>query len=456
MEEEGRFTEADQRLLSTIATAVGVTFHNAKLFAAARAAKIAAEKADAAKSTFMANMSHELRTPLNAVIGYSEMLQEEAIDLGHNEFIPDLKKINAAGKHLLDLINSVLDLSKIEAGKMELYLESFEVRNLITDVAAVIEPLVAKNANRLAIHCAPDVGAMRADLTKVRQVLFNLLSNASKFTEAGTITLEVARRAGAAGERLVFRVIDSGIGMTPEQMAKLFQPFTQADASTTRQYGGTGLGLTITKKFCEMMGGTVSVESEPGRGTSFTVELPAQVGEAKAQVGQAVTPLFDVNADAPLILVIDDDPAVQELMTRFLNREGFRAASALDGQEGLRLARELRPAAITLDVMMPGMDGWAVLSALKAESATHDLPVIMLTIVDEKNLGYALGAAEYLNKPIDRERLLALLKKYRPDIQTGSVLVVEDDRRPGAAEPVQPALELRLCAEALDCRRHVW
>src|SRR5262249_52296389 len=205
-EKEGRFNEPDGRLLSTIATGVGVTFHNAKLYEAARVARASAEKADAAKSTFMANMSHELRTPLNAVIGYSEMLQEEAQDLGQEEFIPDLKKINAAGRHLLDLINSVLDLSKIEAGKMELYVESFEVKNLIADVSAVIEPLITKNANRLAVNCAPDVGPMRSDLTKVRQVLFNLLSNASKFTESGAITLDAARRGSESGDWLIFRV----------------------------------------------------------------------------------------------------------------------------------------------------------------------------------------------------------------------------------------------------------
>ncbi|MCG3163946.1 MAG: Sensor histidine kinase RcsC [Acidobacteria bacterium] len=424
------YTNYHLDLLENLAAYTSIALDNAEAYLRLKATqeKLAeqeklASAANQAKSTFLANMSHELRTPLNAVIGYSEMLQEEAEDLGQAEFIPDLKKINAAGRHLLELINSVLDLSKIEAGKMELYLETFEVRNLIADVAAVIEPLIARNANRLEINCAPDVGAMRADLTKVRQVLFNLLSNASKFTESGTITLDAARR----GDWLVFRVSDSGIGMTREQMDKLFQPFMQADASTTRQYGGTGLGLTITRKFCEMMGGSVNVESEPGRGTTFTIELPAQVGEAKTPGERVVAPLSEVSDSAPLILVIDDDPGVQELMTRFLNREGFRVASALDGQEGLRLARELRPAAITLDVMMPGMDGWAVLSALKADAATADLPVIMLTIVDEKNLGYALGAAEYLNKPIDRERLLSLLEKYRPEVQTGSVLVVEDD-----------------------------
>ncbi|MGE0130550.1 MAG: response regulator [Blastocatellales bacterium] len=424
------YTEYHLDLLENLAAYTSIALDNAEAYLRLKATqeKLAEQEklataANQAKSTFLANMSHELRTPLNAVIGYSEMLQEEAEDLGQGEFIPDLRKINAAGRHLLELINSVLDLSKIEAGKMELYLETFEVKNLIADVAAVIEPLIARNTNRLQAGCAPDAGAMRADLTKVRQVLFNLLSNASKFTESGTITLDVARR----DDWLIFRVIDNGIGMTPEQMDKLFQPFTQADASTTRQYGGTGLGLTITRKFCEMMGGEISVESEPERGTTFTVKLPAQVGEAKSQAERAASPMIEVSADAPLILVIDDDPAVQELMKRFLNREGFRVASALDGQVGLRLARELRPAAITLDVMMPGMDGWAVLSALKADAVTADLPVIMLTIVDEKNLGYALGAAEYLNKPIDRERLLALLAKYRPDVQTGLVLVVEDD-----------------------------
>ena len=435
MEEEGRFTEADQRLLSTIATAVGVTFHNAQLYDTARMARVAAEEADAAKSIFLANMSHELRTPLNAVIGYSEMLQEEATELGQDDFIPDLQKINAAGRHLLELINSILDLSKIEAGKMELYLESFEVRNLISDVSVVIEPLVAKNGNRLVIQCAPDVGTMRADLTKVRQSLFNLLSNASKFTDAGTITLNVARR----NDRMLFRISDTGIGMTDEQIARLFQPFTQADLSTTRQYGGTGLGLTITKKFCEMMGGEIRVESQPGHGSTFTIELPAQVGEASPAGELDAAAQFNVAPDAPLILVIDDDPAVQDLMQRFLNREGFRVASALSGQTGLQLAEELQPAAITLDVMMPGTDGWAVLSALKANPRTHDLPVIMLTIMDDRNLGYALGAAEYLNKPIDRERLLKLLKKYRPAAPDGSVLIVEDD--PATRDMLRRVLE---------------
>ncbi len=383
-----------------------------------RLARDAAETANRAKSGFLAHMSHELRTPMNAIIGYSEMLMEEAADRGQGGFIPDLQKINAAGHHLLALINDILDLSKIEAGKVDLYPETFDVAAMIRDVATTIQPLVTKNSNSLEVLCAPDVGTMRADLAKVRQSLLNLLSNAGKFTSSGTITLEAAREDGW----LTFRVKDSGIGMTPDQLSRVFESFTQADPSIASRYGGTGLGLTITRRFCEMMGGSIDVESEAGKGTSFTIRLPAEAAEGKAAApipadrtgaveGKAAAP---VPAAAPATaLVIDDDPVVRDLMTNFLGKEGYRVVAASSGEEGLRLARELHPNAITLDVIMPGLNGWSVLSALKSDPDLAETPVILLTITDNKSMGYALGASEYLTKPIERDRLLAVLKKYR-------------------------------------------
>jgi signal transduction histidine kinase len=239
-------------------------------------AKDAAETANRAKSVFLANMSHELRTPLNAIIGYSEMLQEEAADLGQEDFVPDLEKIHAAGKHLLALINDILDLSKIEAGRMELCPETFDLGRLIDEVTTTVAPLVGKNGNTLEVQRPAEAGKAHTDVTRLRQCLFNLLSNACKFTQRGRISLEVTRDATGGRDWLRFHVRDSGIGMTAEQMQKLFQPFQQADASTTRKYGGTGLGLAITRKFCQMMGGDVGVESAPGKGSTFTIQVPAQ------------------------------------------------------------------------------------------------------------------------------------------------------------------------------------
>jgi PAS domain S-box-containing protein len=389
----------------------------------------ASEAANKAKSEFLANMSHELRTPLNAIIGYSEMLQEEAEDTGADSMVEDLKKIHTSGKHLLELINAVLDLSKIEAGKMDLYLETIDVANLVRDVSAIIQPLVQKNHNKLEVVADPKLGVMRADQTKVRQSLFNLLSNACKFTSQGTIYLNVDREAGSGRDWLVFKVKDTGIGMTARQMAKLFQAFTQADASTTRKYGGTGLGLAISRRFCQMMGGDITVESEVGKGTTFTIRLPALVIDPKAVVGSP-TMMATRSPLAPQIggvLVIDDDPTVHDLIGRTLAKEGISVETALDGTEGLRKAKELKPKVITLDVMMPGQDGWSVLSALKADPQLANIPVIMVTMVDDKNLGFALGAADYLTKPVERDKLASLLAKYRNEQPPGTALLIEDD-----------------------------
>ncbi|HXH84185.1 MAG TPA: GAF domain-containing protein, partial [Candidatus Tectomicrobia bacterium] len=419
----GAFAPAVVDLLRTFANQAALAIENARLFREIEDKGRQLEIADRHKSEFLANMSHELRTPLNAIIGYSEMLEEDAADLGAGQLVDDLRKINAAGKHLLELINAVLDLSKIEAGKMELYLESFDVAGLVRDIAAVIAPLAAKNGNRLDVRCPDDAGAMHADVTKVRQALFNLLSNACKFTEHGTIALAVERATDGDGT-VVFRVSDTGIGMTPEQVEKLFEAFAQADAATTRRYGGTGLGLALSRRLCRMMGGDVTVESEAGRGSTFTIRLPAQVA-APAKEPAGVTTHVDIAPSAAAtVLVIDDEASVRDLMQRFLTKEGFRVITAPTGEDGLRHARELCPDAITLDVMMPGMDGWAVLSALKADPELADIPVVMLTIVDDRNLGYALGASEYLTKPVDRERLVTALRKHRRDLP---VLVVDDD-----------------------------
>jgi len=382
-----------------------------------KVAKVAAEDANRTKSMFLANMSHELRTPLNAILGYSEMLVEEAEDLGDTSFVPDLKKIHAAGKHLLGLINDVLDISKIEAGKMDLFIEAFEVRSLVDDVISTVSPLVERNANTLVVRCDESAGGMQADVTKVRQGLFNLLSNSCKFTNEGQITLTVTRRRADGIDFVDFAVSDTGIGMTPEQLGRLFQAFSQADASTTRKYGGTGLGLAITRRFCQLMGGDVTVHSEVGKGTTFTMHVPAVVrtkAEEEAPEEMASGESAELPAtDGPRVLVIDDDPTVHDLLHRFLRKEGFHVVSASGGEEGLRLAREVPPEAIVLDIQMPGMDGWSVLRSLKAEEALRDVPVVVVTMMDQKALGLALGASDYLMKPVERERIAEVLRKYR-------------------------------------------
>jgi signal transduction histidine kinase/DNA-binding NarL/FixJ family response regulator len=382
-------------------------------------AKDVAEEASRAKSTFLANMSHELRTPLNAIIGYSEMLEEEAQDSAAVETVQDLQKIKSAGKHLLALINDVLDLSKIEAGKMSLHLETFEVSGMIEEIVTTLQPAIAKNSNTLRVRLADEVGMMRADITKVRQILFNLLSNACKFTDHGTISVDVDQSTEEGLDWLRFRVTDTGIGISAKQKENLFQEFAQADTSIARKYGGTGLGLAITHRFVQLMKGRIGVESQLGGGSAFTVHVPAQatletVGPIPAEGNsEAFDAMSEINIGRDTILVIDDDAAVRELMSRFLGKLDFNVLTVASGEEGLRLAKQVRPVLITLDVVMPACDGWSVLSKLKADSELSKIPVIMVTIVDNEARGFALGASNYLIKPVDRERLAVLIEKHR-------------------------------------------
>jgi signal transduction histidine kinase/ActR/RegA family two-component response regulator len=384
-------------------------------------ARHVAEQANRAKSEFLANMSHELRTPLTAIIGYSDLLQYQVQEHGEIR-ITDVDNIRQAGKHLLAIINDILDVSKIEAGKMEIDPAGFRVAPLIEEIVATIQPLVEQNGNTLVVRCDERPGSMYSDMTKVRQVLLNLFSNAAKFTEHGTITLKVSRERIDDSEWVCFKVADTGIGMTPEQVSNLFQAFNQANASTTRKYGGTGLGLALSQRFCRLMGGGITVMTEPGMGSTFTVRLPAVIEgldmepsmliDADTELLHSPPSAEAANWVGSLILVIDDDPAVCDVMTRFLTNEGFLVEAVTDGKEGQRIAQEIRPDVIILDVLMPGVDGWEVLAALKSDPDLSDIPVIMLTIVDDKDRAFMLGATDYLIKPIDRGHLIQILKKY--------------------------------------------
>ena len=393
------------------------------------AARDAAEGASRAKSAFLANMSHELRTPLSAIIGYSEMLLEEIEDGAEaGDLSTDVGRIEGNARHLLGLINDVLDLSKVESGKMEVYAETFAVEPVLRDLAATVGGLVAKKGNRLELRIAPDLGSMHSDLTKVRQVLLNLIGNAAKFTENGVVTLTASRVAGGGGNpRLSFGISDTGIGMTPDQVSKLFQRFSQADASTTRKFGGTGLGLSLTRAFADLLHGSVVVDSEPGQGSTFTFEVPADheaPGEMVPEADLDGAPMAPTGG-RDLVLVIDDDEDQRILLTRFLEREGFAVQTAGDGRLGLEAARRLQPRAILLDVMMPGIDGWSVLSELKGDVALSDTPVVMVTSVDEKSLAASLGAADYMLKPVRWDRFTQVMDRFRTP--EGGILLVEDD-----------------------------
>ena len=381
------------------------------------------EMASQHKSQFLASMSHELRTPLNAIIGLTEMMVSNAARFGTEKAAEPLRRVHRAGSHLLGLINQVLDLSKIEAGKLELSPDVVALAPLITEVVDTARPLAEQNNNRLVVKSQENLGSLTVDPMRLRQILLNLLSNACKFTKQGEVTL-LARKVIDQGNWVEFTVSDTGIGMTPEQQAKLFEEFTQADSSTARQYGGTGLGLAITRKLARMMGGDVTLTSEAGKGSTFSVRLPANT-DVSAEA--PISPDRGRSTRADCVLVIDDDATARELISDHLKADGFSVVTAAGGMEGLKLAKELQPTAITLDVMMPDLDGWSVLAALRQNPELADIPVIMVSIVDEHRRGIALGAAGYLTKPIDRERLHQLVRRFMAPAGPTRVLMVEDD-----------------------------
>jgi signal transduction histidine kinase/CheY-like chemotaxis protein len=430
------FTQQQIDLITTFADQAVIAIANVSLFDEIQDKSRQLEQASQHKSQFLANMSHELRTPLNAIIGYSEILQEDAADLGQDNLVSDLKKIESAGRHLLGLINDILDLSKIEAGKMDIYLEDVEIVPLLEEVRSIIVPMAEKNANVLEYRLADNLGSMRTDRTKLKQSLLNLFSNGSKFTENGRLTLDV-RRFDTDKPMVSFAVSDTGIGMTEEQLGRLFQAFNQADASTTKKYGGTGLGLAITRNFCQLLGGNVTVTSKPGEGSTFTIVLPdSPVGPVQAKATDA--PPLSVEVDsAPTVLVVDDDPTARELLSANLKGAGYRLLQASSGDEALSLARSTRPDAITLDVMMPKPDGWDVLSALKADADLRDIPVVIVTMLSDRGIGLSLGAVEVLTKPVERAQLTALIHNLVR--REGPVLVVEDDA--GAREMIRQTIE---------------
>ena len=418
------------RVMNHVAEQLSLVFERRQTAESLLEAAEAAEAANRAKSAFLANMSHELRTPMNAIIGYSEMLAEDAEDEGYDELIPDLEKINSAGRHLLGLINDVLDLSKIEAGRMELYLERFDLKQILEEVMATAAPLAATKNNQFVADFAADLGNMRADLTKVRQTLLNLLSNAAKFSENGTITLSARREGREDGDWVLISVTDTGIGIPEEKFDTVFEEFSQADNSTTREYGGTGLGLPISRRFCRMMGGDLTVTSEAGKGSTFIAELPAEVtavSSSEITVRVDDQAILEIGPGEKPILVIDDDPNARELLLRTLELDGHVVITASSGEEGLDLARRLQPMLITLDIMMPGMDGWAVLRKIKADPGLQHIPVVMVSMVGDRDLGYSLGAVESLTKPVDRKRLLSVVQQFSTAKGGGYVLVVDDD-----------------------------
>ncbi|MGB0998049.1 MAG: hybrid sensor histidine kinase/response regulator, partial [Pseudomonadales bacterium] len=387
-----------------------------------------ASEANLAKSKFLANMSHELRTPLNAIIGYSELLLEDAEDDGLEDMAEDLKKITDSGVHLLGLINDILDLSKIEAGKMELFVSDFDISGIISVLRSMGEPLAAKNNSRIEFDVAEDIGGMRGDETRLRQCLINLLTNACKFTEDGVVTVTAQPMRLAGIEWLNFEIADTGIGMNEQQVIKVFEEFTQAEDDTTTKYGGTGLGLPITKQLTEMMGGQISVESVPGQGSTFRIRVPRTYQEPRAAEAENVLSdeVWDAIEGAQRVLVIDDDLTVHDLVARNMP-DDYSLKFAEDAKTGMHLIREHRPDLVLLDIMLPDRDGWSVLKEMKADAELSDTPVIVISSLEKDLKNSSLGANSHITKPIDRQLLLEEVASIFNGDSTGKLALVVDD-----------------------------
>ena len=378
-------------------------------------------------SRFFANMSHELRTPLNAILGYGEMLAEDCEDLGYDDLLPDLKKITSSGIHLLSLINNILDISKIESGKMELYITSFEIEDVIDVIKDISAPLMSKNNNAFQCNIQDGIGAMRQDETKLRQCLSNLLSNAAKFTEAGTVTLEVDASLEKEIEMVSFKVIDTGEGMSEEGVGKVFEVYTQAERSTSAKHGGTGLGLPLSREMAQMMGGDITLTSELGVGSVFTLKLPRDCPQDEHEVSDSV--LEGIDDDEKLVVLIDDDVTMHDLIKRTLNKIGLTLVGATDSEKGMQMVRETKPKLLLLDVLMPGRDGWSILRECKSDPELKDMPVIMVSQLNQDTLANSLGADDYITKPIDRELFLKTIKNILGDGDTDNnkILIIDDD-----------------------------